>query len=126
MVSVKNKKTVLIGEDELPLAKALTFKFENKGYTVIAVKDGAEVIDNLDKGGIDVLLLDLMMPNVNGFEVLEHITKKKMKLPVYVSSNLGQTEDREKAQKHNIKDFFVKSDTSLNDIIDTVEKELKK
>ena len=82
-------KKILIAEDEKPMARALELKLNNSGFEAKAVYDGSEAMAELEKTKYDVMLLDLMMPVMDGFEVLEKIKKKKIKIKILVSTNLG-------------------------------------
>lgn len=117
---------ILIAEDERPMARALELKLKNSGFETKAVFDGREALDEIKKNKYDLLLLDLMMPVLNGFEVLEDLKKTKNKIKVIVSSNLGQSEDINRVKKLGAIDYFVKSDTSISEVIEHVKKALKK
>lgn len=90
-------KRILIAEDEKPMARALELKLTHEGFEAKAVFDGAAALEELEKSKYDLLLLDLMMPKMGGFEVLEQMKLKKIKIPVAVLSNLSQAEDEKKA-----------------------------
>ncbi|HXV27053.1 MAG TPA: response regulator [Candidatus Paceibacterota bacterium] len=117
--------TILIAEDELPLAKALAMKLESAGYTVTAVTNGSECLAELKAKKYDMLLLDLIMPETDGFAVLEELKSRGTKIPTIVLSNLGQEEDIERAKSLGAKDYFIKADTSLSAIVDMVRDKLK-
>ena len=106
------KKKVLIIEDEKPLARTLKLKFEKSGYLVKVITNGFEALADVKKGKYDLVLLDLMLPQVNGFEILQGFEIKKIKIPVFVMSNLGQPEDIKKAKKLGAKKYFVKTNIS--------------
>ena len=113
---------ILIAEDEKPMATALKLKLENEGFTTTIVFDGEQALEALGKESFDVVLLDLMMPKVDGFGVLEALQQFKYAPPVIVSSNLGQPEDQEHAKKLGAIDFFVKSDTPINHVVEHITK----
>lgn len=74
MTSISSAPGRILVVDDEPAIRALLKKIiERRGYLVDDAKDGAEAIELLGKNGYDVLLIDLMMPNVNGFELVEHI-----------------------------------------------------
>src|SRR5210317_829573 len=102
-------KKILIAEDEKPMARALGLKLEHNGFEVTNAYNGQEALDAMAEEKFDLLLLDLMMPKVGGFEVLEEIKKKKIDIKVIVTSNLSQPEDSEKARSLGAIDYFVKS-----------------
>ncbi len=113
-----NKK-ILIAEDDNFLANAYRIKFEKSGFDVEIATDGKLALESLNSFVPDVILLDLIMPTMDGFGVLAELKKsdKLSKIPVIVTSNLGQKEDMDKAKNLGAKDFFVKSDTSIGDIV---------
>lgn len=118
----KNAKKILIAEDEKPMSKALEIKLGRAGYDVKAVYNGEEAIEILKKEKFDLLLLDLIMPKKDGFDVLAEIKNKKIKTAVIVLSNLGQEEDINKAKALGAKDFFIKSDTPIAQILEHIQK----
>ena len=118
-------KKILIAEDEKPMAKALETKLNASGFEAKAVFNGNQAIKELEAGDYDLLLFDLMMPEKDGFSVLEDIKKKKIKVKVIVSTNLSQEEDKGKAMKLGAKDYFVKSDTPIKEVVENVKRVLK-
>lgn len=121
----EKKKVILIAEDEIPLAKAFSVKLENSGFKTITATSGEDVWPIVEKGGIDLIILDIMMPNINGFQILEKLRSSGSNIPVFVTSNLGQNEDIEKAKKLGAKEYFIKSNTPIKEIAQSVEKILK-
>ncbi|EKE15713.1 MAG: Transcriptional activator protein Irlr [uncultured bacterium] len=117
-----SQKKILIVEDEKPIAKAMELKLNNSGYFAKAVFDGMEALKELDKEKYDLLLVDIMMPNMDGFTLLGKLREKNINTPAIVTSNLSQKEDVEKAKNLGARDFFVKSDTPLTEIVRRVEK----
>jgi len=114
------KQKILLAEDETALAQILGNKLTNSGYEVKIVSNGAEALKALEEKTFDLLILDLIMPKMDGFQVLEQITVKKIKTSVIVMSNLSQTESETRALTLGAKDFLVKSDLSLDAIIKRV------
>lgn len=115
-----NTKKVLIAEDERPLAMALEIKLKKVGIDAKAVFDGSEALNELSKNKYDLILLDLMMPVMDGWTVLNEINVKKLKVKVIVTSNLSQPEDIDKAKELGALDYLVKSDNAIADIADKV------
>ena len=115
-------KKILIAEDEKPMANAMENKLTSEGYVVTTVGDGAQVLVELKKKKYDLLLLDLIMPIMDGFTVLEQMKAKKIKTPVIVLSNLGQEEDQAKTKALGAKGYFIKSNISLSDIVEQIKK----
>lgn len=117
-------KKILIAEDEKPMARALELKLNNNGFEASAVYDGNQAINALEKDKYDLLLLDLMMPEKDGFAVLEEMKTKNITVPVIVSTNLSQEGDIKRAKDLGAKDYFVKSDTPINEVVEHVKKVL--
>lgn len=115
-------KKILIVEDEKAIAKALKLKLEHEGYEAVVNNSGAGVVDIIKKEKPALMLLDLVMPKVDGFAVLEKLKEEKIHIPVIVLSNLSQEEDEKKAKALGAKEFFVKSNVLLNDVVDHVAK----
>jgi len=118
-------KNILIAEDERPMAKALELKLTKEGFAVTVAYDGQEALDKLSVGSFDLMLLDIMMPQVDGFAVLAKMKEQKIKTPVIVSSNLSQVEDIERAKSLGAVDFIVKSNVTLAEIIQKIKALLK-
>lgn len=116
---------ILIAEDERAISKALELKLKNSGYDVTPAYDGAEALDYVLKNTFDLIVLDLMMPKIDGFQVLEELQKNGNKTPIIVASNLSQEDDFDKAKKLGAKDFFVKSNTSLAELVGKISTILK-
>lgn len=120
-------KRILIAEDEKPIAKAMKLKLESSGFEVDSVFDGLEAIEKISQKGnvYDIMLLDIVMPNKDGFDVLKFMNENKVKLPpVFVLSNLSQEEDVKKAKNLGAKDFIIKSNTPINEIVEKIKKTL--
>lgn len=115
------KKTILVVEDDRPLSHALELKLSHAGYKVKTASDGKAAIEILSGESFSLILLDLVMPEVDGFKVLEIIREKKITTPVIVLSNLGQEEDEAKAKGLGAKEFFVKSNTPIATIVEHVK-----
>jgi DNA-binding response OmpR family regulator len=115
-------KKVLIVEDERPLSHALELKFTHEGYDVVIATDGAEALKIANTTKFAVILLDLIMPNMDGFTFMEQL---KNKSPIIVLSNLGQDEDKARAKELGAIGYFVKSNTPITEIIKTVKSNTK-
>ena len=126
MDNTTNKKTVFVIEDDMLLIKAYQIKFEKEGVTVWTATDGKEAFSYLDKPCPDVVLLDLLLPGISGFDILTSIRKNDRwkDVPVLVLTNLGQSSDVEKAKALGVTDYLVKANTKINDIVGRVKKYL--
>ena len=115
-------KKVLITEDDQFLIKMYKLNLEQEGIEIDIAKNGEEAIAAMDKEQPSLLLLDLLMPKVDGFSVLEHYKEKAYDFPVIILSNLSQDVDREKCKELGAKDYFVKSDTDIEELVNMVKK----
>ncbi len=122
------KKQILVIEDENALSTPLVILLESKGVSVVLAKDGEEALATLKNTTPDMILLDLVLPRLNGFKVLEEIkTNPSTKhVPVIIISNLGSSEDMKRGESLGAKHYFVKSRMMLNDLVDYVISEIKK
>ena len=85
---------LLLAEDELDLAEALTVFFEKNHFTVDAVHNGFDAYEYAVTGGYDGIILDVMMPKLNGIQVLEKLRADGVSTPIMMLTAKGQTEDR--------------------------------
>jgi DNA-binding response OmpR family regulator len=122
---VNKKIKILIAEDERSIANALSLKLSHEGFDVKVSSNGKDALEILDVANFDLLILDLMMPEIGGFEVLEKLKEKNIKTPVFIASNLSQPEDISKAKALGAVDFFIKSDTPVSDIVLKIKKYFK-
>ncbi len=116
----KEKKQILVIEDEKPMAIALKLKLEKAGFIVENAFDGQEGIEKLKSNKFDLALLDLVMPKVDGFGVLEEAKKQGIKTKIIITSNLSQNTDVTKAKELGAADFFVKSDIDISELVKKV------
>lgn len=116
-------KKILIAEDDKYLASAYRVKLQKSDFDVKIASNGEQALAELKTFKPDLLLLDLVMPQKDGFYVLEQMQSDPQlkKVPVIVASNLGQPEDIDKAKKLGAKDYIVKSNMSLADIINKIK-----
>lgn len=113
---------ILIAEDEMFLAKALKTKLETEGFEVIVAGDGAKALSLIQEdNSIGLILLDMVMPEIDGFTVLKKLHEQGNTIPVVILSNLSQATDREKIMELGAKDYMVKSNHSLAEIVEKVK-----
>jgi two-component system, OmpR family, alkaline phosphatase synthesis response regulator PhoP len=115
-------RRVLIVEDERPLSHALELKLQHEGYDTTVANNGQDCLKLIEEQAFDVVLLDLMMPVMDGFQVLEQLRDKPNRPTVFVLSNLSQHEDEERVLALGAKKYFIKSDTPLGVIVEEVKK----
>ena len=119
---------ILVVEDDKFLANAYRVKLGNEGYEVKLVDDGSKVFETLEYFEPDLILLDLILPSLDGFDILKALkeNEKFKSIPVIISSNLGQDEDQEKAMSLGAEGYIIKSDLRLTEIMDKIEEILSK
>lgn len=112
---LKNQsQKILIVEDEPNIRKPIVDDLTDLGYNVFIASNGNDAIKVFQKEKPDMVLLDLILPEKNGFDVLEHIRYKiKSDIPIIVISNLEGQQDLETAKNLGATEFIKKSDTSL-------------
>lgn len=120
----KRQKKILIAEDERPMARALELKLTHMGFTVVVVSNGEAALEAMHREVFDLLLLDLVMPKVDGFQVLEALHGAKKTIPVVIISNLSQPEDEQRTKQLGAKAFFIKSNTPIATIVTFVAEQL--
>lgn len=122
---MKNKKILFI-EDEINFANPVKIILERNGFDVLIAKDGEMGIEMANSENPDLILLDIFLPKIDGFEVLKKIKneEKTKKIPVIIFSNLSGEEEVQKGLQLGAIDYFVKIQTSANEIIDIIKKTL--
>ncbi len=124
MGSLKKEIKVLLAEDDRFISLAYKDGLSRAGFKVFHALDGKNALELAKKELPDIIMLDIIMPEMNGFEALEALKKDKStkKIPVVVLSNLGQESDIKKAQELGATDYLVKSNFSLSEVIEKINK----
>jgi len=120
---------VLIIEDDDVLARMYQTKFEHDGFEVLIAFSGQEGIKMAQKDQPTVILLDIMMPRVDGFQVLKNLQSNPQtaKIPVVVLTNLGTSDVLiQEAKRLGAKDYLIKYQTSAKEVVEKVEGYLEK
>ena len=120
-------KTILIIEDDKFLRELIVKKLIKEGYKISEAVDGEEGTKKVKEEKPDLVLLDLILPGIDGFEVLARIKEDPSlsSMPVMVISNLGQKEDVEKALKMGAVDYLIKAHHTPPEIIEKIKAILK-
>ncbi len=120
---------ILLVEDEAFLRKMASKQLTKEGFSVYEAKDGEEGINIFEEKSPDIVLLDIILPTIDGFQVLEkikkHKSKKKAATPVIMLSNLGQDSDIKKAEDMGADDFMVKANFTSKEIAEKIKKYFK-
>jgi DNA-binding response OmpR family regulator len=121
------KQKILIVEDDRALQSALVEILGKEGYETASAFDGEEGVQKAGTENPDLILLDLILPKKDGFEVLAEIKNGPNKnIPVLILTNLEEIDNVQKALDLGAKTFMVKSDFSLKDIIEKIKENLLK
>jgi DNA-binding response OmpR family regulator len=120
------KRRVLLVEDERMLAEMYATKFTMEGYEVVKAFDGAEGLAAAKESDPDIILLDIIMPKLDGFAVLKELRAdpKLKSVPVVLLTNLGQDDDVSKGKKLGATDYFVKADHTPAEVVEKVKQTL--
>jgi len=120
-------KKILIVEDDKFLRELIVKKLSSEGYEVPEAVNGEEGVKKIEEEKPDLVLLDLILPGMDGFEVLTQIKKNSelAQIPVIILSNLGQKEDIERGLNLGAVDYLIKAHFTPNEIIEKVKKILE-
>ncbi len=119
-------KKILIVEDDNLLSEMLAKKFIDEKALIARAADGQEAVSMIKLNRYDLILLDLLLPKINGFEFMENlnIDEKSKGTPIIILSNLGQKSDVERGIRLGAKMFLVKAVLSLDEIVEAAQKVL--
>lgn len=118
---MKPTKKIVVLEDDMAMREIATHKLSTAGFDVKAAEDGAKGYILIEQEKPDLILMDLMMPNMDGYEVLKrlrgHQDKKLAKTPVIVLSNLWSKDNILKAKEYNVADYIIKAYFTPDEIL---------
>lgn len=119
-------RRVLVAEDDKAYANIYRVKLTNEGFEVDIAVNGEEAIKKAQTNKPDIILLDLIMPEKDGFDVLDVLEVLKTntalnKIPIIIFSNLGQEEDLERAKKMGASDYLIKANISIHEMVEKVK-----
>lgn len=119
----KKKKKILIIEDDKILADMYAVKFNKEGYEVVETQNGIEGLNLAKTINPDVVLLDVILPEMDGFSILTELKKDitAKKIPVILLTNLGQQGDIEKGKSLGATDYLTKSNTTPSEVIERIK-----
>lgn len=122
----KGKKKVLVIEDDSMLSSMYRMKLEDSGYTAFVANEGKQGLETAKSEKPDLILLDIMMPMMDGFSVLAEIKEDASlkDVPVIIMTNLGTNEDIDKGKKMGAVDYVVKADSTPAQIVERIKKYL--
>lgn len=117
-------KKIVVIEDEQILLRALNIELLSNGFEVLSAKDGESGLKLVREEEPELVLLDLILPKMHGFEVLESLKSDETtkKIPVIILSNLGQKSDMKKGLEIGAEDYYVKASTDLSELSDKINR----
>lgn len=123
----ESKKTILLVEDDTFILEMYATKLLNFGYNVITATDGEEALKTVKSKHPDFILLDLVLPSMDGFDVLKAIKKdpKIKDIPVVLLTNLGERKDVETGLKLGADDYLIKAHFTPSEVIEKIQNLMK-
>lgn len=121
-------KKVLLVEDEEIMINLLQKKLVQEGYEVLVARNGEEGLSMMKEVKPDIVLLDIIMPKMSGFEVMEEVRKdtELKKIPIVVISNSGQPVELDKAKELGARDWLIKTEFDPQEVIEKVIRQIGK
>ncbi len=126
-MALDKQTTILIVEDEKLLAEAIKRKLEKNGFTVIIATEGGEGMQKALGEHPDLILLDIVLPLMDGLTLLERLREDNWgkNVPVIILSNLSDASTIKESKERGVYDYLVKTDWKLDQVVDKVKKTLK-
>ncbi|MBU0598244.1 response regulator [Patescibacteria group bacterium] len=125
----KAEVKILVVEDDQFLRDLLTTKLQKENFEVVSAIDGPGGLEKVFSENPDVVLLDIILPGIDGFEVIKkvrsHSSMDVARTPVILLSNLGQEADIEKGRSLGADDYLIKSNFTIDEIIEKIRKTLQ-
>ena len=120
-------KRILLVEDDPLITEIYTTKLKESDFEVVSVSDGETAFRELQQSKFDLLVLDIVLPELTGFEVLTKIrnNEKLKNLKVLILSNLGQKSDIERAKKLGVITYLIKANFTPSEVVAEIKKLLK-
>jgi DNA-binding response OmpR family regulator len=119
-----SEKKILIVEDDLPLLGSLKDEFESQGFNVLTAQDGQEGLDTVKKEKPDLVLIDILLPKLDGISMAREINKLKLGTLMIFLTNLSDAEHISDAVAVGMVDYLVKSDWNINDVVARAKEKL--
>ena len=116
---------ILIAEDDAVLREVYVKKFTLSGFQIRTAENGQKAIEEIEKESPDLVILDLNMPVIDGFGVLERFPRAQRAFPVIILSNFGDTKNKERGIALGADDFFIKSEMTIKSLLDKVNTLMK-
>ncbi|MBT3817196.1 MAG: response regulator [Candidatus Magasanikbacteria bacterium] len=122
----EKKKLLLVVEDEVSLANALNKKFSSEDFEVLVAKDGEEGLKKSLENHPHIILLDIIMPKLDGISMLKKLREDNWgkEVPVILLTNLSDSEKVAEGMEVGVYDYLVKSDWKIEDVVSKVKEKL--
>lgn len=117
--------SVLIVEDDPLLLSLMADACEERGLRVMLARNGAEAVTAIIRSVPDIMLVDILMPEMDGYGLLQQIADRKWYFPIVVFSNLGDDASRARCAQLGAAEYIVKSDSDADGIVDVLCRHLK-
>jgi DNA-binding response OmpR family regulator len=126
MADNKNNKKILLVEDDDRLANVYETRLQSEGFTTKRVANGEDALAMAIQVKPDLILLDVMMPKVSGFDVLDILrnTPETSSIKIIMLTALSQESDKQRAVSLGVDDYLIKSQVVIADVVDRVKKQL--
>lgn len=123
---MSDRKKILLIEDDDFIARAYKVGLEQEGFDIEVAVDGPSGLEAIKHNGHALILLDIILPKMDGFEVLEKLKQEQhsQKIPVIILSNLGQDSDIERGRALGAVDYLVKANSSMDDVVKKIREQL--
>lgn len=119
-------KKILLVEDDIGLATVYKQRLEAEGFAVMHVPNGEDALSSTLEYHPDLILLDVMMPKISGFDVLDILrnTPETTNMKIVMLTALSQPKDEERAKSLGVDDYLVKSQVVIADVVDRIKQHL--
>jgi DNA-binding response OmpR family regulator len=116
------RASILIAEDDPVLRNLYVKKFSVSGFDIRTTEDGEQTVKALEEKKPDLLILDIHMPKMDGFQVMEKFPKATRNYPVILLTNFEEPRYRERGKELGADDYFVKKDMTIRTLVEMVER----
>lgn len=116
------KADILVAEDDPVLRNLYIKKFSVAGYAIRAVEDGEQAMQEITARPPEVLVLDIHMPKMDGFQVLEQFPRETRTFPVIMLTNFADENSRARGKELGADDYFIKKDMTIKSLLEMVER----
>lgn len=119
------KGNILVAEDDPVLREVYVKKFSIAGYKIRTAKNGEETLASIEEEEPDLLILDINMPVMDGFSVLEKYPKEERNFPIIMLTNFGDDKNKARGEELGVNDYFIKSQMTMRKLLEMVENLMK-